>query len=334
MLIIHIGTHKTGTSALQRTLSRNSERLLKAGVRYLRAGREGVTAHHDLAHALRKRLDKSVWQEVRKELAESQSSINLISSEAFWFCDPERLKEELPDAKDVRVVVYLRRQDRYLQSLYKQTVAGGRKIGFAAWLEERRHRGNYLPVLERWAIQFGRDAITIRPYERDGKTIDTIVDFGSFLGCNLVEPQKKGKIRGNASPRRELLHFIRAFNKLNLEVDRDKLFFTLIHRNKEYTRSADLLTHAESVAMMHEFAEENRKIAELYYGGARGLLFPELEENPAPPTIWGLDDRAFFDLTADVIDVIVSLAAEGQIHRRRDSAGRESTIASSDPPDV
>jgi hypothetical protein len=313
MLVVHIGTHKTGTSALQKTLARNADRLLKRGVRYLSMGREGAAAHHELARALKKRGDKTVWQKVRKELSESEARINLISSEGFWFSEPANMKEQLEGVGDIRIIAYLRRQDRYLQSLYKQAVAGGRKISFAVWLKEMGRRGNYLPVIERWAAQFGDDAITIRPYEREGHAIDSIEDFGSFLGCSLLEQQKKGKIRGNASPRRELLHFIRAFNKLNFEVNRDEFFFSLIHKDKEYIRSGDLLSAAESAAMMREFEDENRVLVEKYYGKNQTPLFPALDENAAAPAIWGLDDRAFFDLTADVIDVIVRLAAEGKI---------------------
>ncbi len=323
--------HKTGTTALQKVLCNHSDRLLKHGVRYVRAGREGADAHHELARSLWKHEGKSVWQTVRQELAESSCPIDLISSEGFWFRDPAELKKQLPDAKDIRVIAYLRRQDRYMQSLYKQTIAGGRKIGFGDWLSEKRRRGNYFSIIERWAAQFGRDAITIRPYERDGKTVDSIEDFGSFLGCDLVEQQKKkGKFRRNASPRRELLHFIRAFNKLDLEVDRDELFFSLIRRDGEYARSGDLLTATESIAMMQEYAEENRMLVEKYYGDTRGPLFPEMEENTAPPLVWGLDDHAFFDLTADVLDVVIGLAAEGKIRRRRDPVEHELEAEGSD----
>jgi hypothetical protein len=242
--------------------------------------------------------------------------MNLISSEGFWFCDPAPLKEELRGEDQVKIVAYLRRQDRYLQSLYKQAVAGGRKITFGAWREEMADKGNYLSVIERWALQFGSEAITIRPYERGGRTIDSIEDFGSFIGFDFVDPRRRGRVHGNASPRRELLHFLRAFNKLSLEVNRDELFFSLIHRDREYVRSGDLLTAAESVAMMHQYAGENRILAEKYYRGTREPLFPELDENASSPAIWSLDDRAFFDLTADVLDVVIRLAAEGKITRR------------------
>ncbi|HEX4159590.1 MAG TPA: hypothetical protein VHY79_14060 [Rhizomicrobium sp.] len=255
-------------------------------------------------------------------MAESTCRIDLISSEGFWFCDPGEVKEQLQGVNDVRIVAYLRRQDQYLQSLYKQAVAGGRNIDFTTWLGKMRHRGNYLAVVERWVAQFGKDAITIRPYERGGTRIDSVEDFGSFLGCDLVEQRKKGKVRGNASPRRELLHFIRAFNKLRLEVDREEFFYSLIRKNSEYIRSADLLTGPASIALMQEYQEDNALLAERYYGTTKGPLFPEMEENVTPPSVWGLDDPAFFELTADVIDVIITLAAEGKIRSKRASANR------------
>jgi hypothetical protein len=134
--------------------------------------------------------------------------------------------------------------------------------------------------------------------------------------------------------RRKLLHFIRAFNKLRLEVDRGEFFYSLIQKNSEYIRSADLLTGPASVALMHEYQGQNALLAERYYGNTKGSLFPEMEEDVAPPLVWGLDDPAFFELTADFIDVIVTLAAEGKIRARRAHGKRKLEEVDSDGQDT
>src|SRR6202012_2460586 len=105
------------------------------GVHYLRRGRAGGKAHHELSWGIRERhgADVSAWEAVRAELAANAAATQVISSEAFWFTDPAGVKAQLGGVQDLRIVMYLRRQDKYLQSLYKQTVAGGRRISFKQW---------------------------------------------------------------------------------------------------------------------------------------------------------------------------------------------------------
>ena len=143
----------------------NADALLDQGIRYVRAGRERGrgTSHNDLARLIRGEADDPVWGRLQDELARSTSRINVISAEGLWLRDPAMLKHHLPDVGDVKIVVYLRRQDRYLQSLYMQTVASGRAHSFAEWRENVPDRGKYLDCVDDWAEAFGDDAIVHRP---------------------------------------------------------------------------------------------------------------------------------------------------------------------------
>lgn len=311
MLTIHIGTHKTGTSALQAFLGGRADELDAKGVHYLRSGRAAGKAHHELSWGIRERhgADLSAWDGVRAELAANASPHQVLSSEAFWFTDPAGVKAQLGDVKDVRIAMYLRRQDKYLQSLYKQTVAGGRRISFKEWREKFHFRGDYLSVVRQWADAFGKDALDIRPYERDGKTIDVVADFLGHLGIDVAaEFQRKAAGRNNPSPRRELMELIRAFNQLKHDVNRDKFFHTIISRNNAYIRSADLLGHEECVALVEEFAEGNREIAREFYRGGEPL-FPEMVQ-VEPPTIWPPDSDEYFAMLVDVMDAVWTIARD------------------------
>ena len=325
MLVLHIGTHKTGTSALQSLLTRAAGRLARRGVRYLESGRENRIAHHPLAWALRGRRQTSmeVWERVRAELAESPARVNLVSTEGFWFEDPAEVKRQLGPCGEVKIVAYLRRQDAYMQSLYKQTVASGRKVDFATWMEEMGRRGDYLSVVDRWAEAFGREAILVRPYERDGATVDVVDDFFSLVGLDpqeVIADIKRGS--HNPSPRRELLFLLRAFNQLGLKVDYDKLFYSVIGKNKAYVRSADLLNHEECVALLARYADANRVLAERYLDGVP--LFGAVPRRE-PPQMWTLEDPQFFQLAVDVLDSVVKLVAPegagtGQVKKRHRTA--------------
>ena len=319
MLVLHIGTHKTGTSALQTYLSRHPEALEHAGARYVQSARSAGKAHHELPWAIRGKhgAEMSAWQDLRAELDANSRVENIVSSEGFWFSDPAAVKAELQGVRDVRIVMYLRRQDKYLQSLYKQAVTGGRKTAFSDWLDRSRARGDYLAVVERWAAQFGAGNLVVRSYERDGHTIDVVEDFAEILGIEVGE-RKKGK-RHNPSPRLELLQFIRAFNQLDLNVNRDKFFYSLIHRNPDYIRSTDLLSYEQSASLLSEYADGNRMLAERYHGGA--ALFPDLTREAAAD-IWPADGEAYFSMIVDVLDAVVALAGSGEIKPKTEKPAR------------
>jgi hypothetical protein len=313
VLVIHIGTPKTGTKAVQEYLRVNADALLDQGIRYIRAGRERGrgTSHNDLARLIRDEADDPVWGRLQDELARSTSRINVISAEGLWLRDPAMLKHHLPDVGDVQIVVYLRRQDRYLQSLYMQTVASGRAHSFAEWRENVPDRGKYLDCVDDWAEAFGDDAIVIRPYERNG-VVDTVADFARLIGAEGLANVGNGQ--RNPSARWELLQFMRALNALDLEVDEHRLFKSLLDRNAAYSRSCDLFTYEESAALLATYAEDNRILIESYYQDETAPLFPELVPFTGPVR-WKPDSEEYHKFLVDILDVVIELTEDGSIAR-------------------
>lgn len=162
-MLIHAGTHKTGTTSIQAVLSEHRKELRKQGLvypdtkPYLGGGRH---AHHRLAHAL-VGLDRDTlhtahrfWDDT-KAAARSGDTI-LLSSEAFYRHVHEvknwrsvskedywplrtrylsRLAEMVGDAAEVRVVLFLRRPDAFAESLYRENVTKSlTKAPFSRWL--------------------------------------------------------------------------------------------------------------------------------------------------------------------------------------------------------
>ena len=303
MLFVHIGTHKTGTSALQTAMRMAEVELLANGARYIRAGREGANAHHNLPWSIRgkKGVPLSVWENVRAELAASDSAINILSSEGFWFADAREIRKELGACGDLRIVLYLRRQDRYLQSLYKQSLAGGRRSGdFESWLAQHGSRGDYLSVVRQWADEFGRDALVIRPYEHDGKRIDTRADFMRVVGLDSSLLSERARGMRNPSPRRELAELIRAFNEVEVAVDRQEFFMSIMKGKPQYARSADLLDYEGCRRVLSNYEESNRILRDEFYRDPGVPLFPELVPFD-PPEFWDPDRPEYFDMVVDVM---------------------------------
>jgi hypothetical protein len=336
LLFVHIGTHKTGTSALQTFFRMYRDSLEAKGVHYLNAGIGQGRAHHALAWSIRGMHGRGmgVWDEVRDELAASRAPIDVISSEALWFTDPARVRDELKDVKDLRIVVYLRRQDRYLQSLYKQAVTSGRKNDFASWRTQMGDRGDFLSVMRRWADAFGRQNMIVRAYERDGARIDVTDDFFEVLGVSIAEeaadraarPQR----RFNPSPRRELLALIRAANMTPYEFEHDKFFWSVIRHKAKYVGSGDLLPYEECVALMRGYEEANRVLAEEFFGGA--ALFPPMARGELPPA-WGIEDEDYVAMAAHLMEKLIDMALAGELTLKPAAARKREKKKAAAPAD-
>lgn len=131
-LVLHIGLHKTATTYLQNALAVGREQLLECGVLYPRSGevteerestREGAQSgqaqftvagdHRDLIASL------------AREVHDSTRTV-VVSSEDFTLPRASRTPEQFLEMFDafgrVEVVLVLRRQDRWIESWYKQRV--------------------------------------------------------------------------------------------------------------------------------------------------------------------------------------------------------------------
>src|SRR5687768_11764911 len=84
-IFLHIGSTKTGTTALQSFFSLNEARLKTAGIGYPRTGRSGV-AHHKLAEVIlgRKTARRPVYRELREEIEAAPEQTFVLSSEVFF----------------------------------------------------------------------------------------------------------------------------------------------------------------------------------------------------------------------------------------------------------
>ncbi|HZZ80281.1 MAG TPA: hypothetical protein VFE62_17345, partial [Gemmataceae bacterium] len=207
-LYLHIGTEKTGTSSVQNFLAANRARLAHMGILYpetpgaknhtgLAAAAQDVTDTGPLrktlglqnrndVEAYRAKLIEGLKEEYRggafKTVIMSNehcSSRLLRDEEVQW------LKDILaPHFEKIRIVVYLRRQDDYLLSIYSTAVKSGsvRPLEVPP-LRSAAARYDYWPFLSRWARVFGRDAIVCRKFERATlKNGDVIDDLLSVIG--------------------------------------------------------------------------------------------------------------------------------------------------------
>lgn len=129
-LILHIGTMKTGSTALQHVLSDQREALRQDGILYPTSqpieGRDWPK-HKALQVALVQGGDllTEVWGNITREIDESGAHTVILSNETFSLPGPYNrggLRDLLKGFSDIETVVFFRRQDQFYESRWNQDV--------------------------------------------------------------------------------------------------------------------------------------------------------------------------------------------------------------------
>jgi hypothetical protein len=292
-IVLHIGTHKAGSSAIQHMLSHNRDRLLKKGFCYPQLA-NGQLGHHDLAWAIRSsaggktpiQVNGDILPKLRRQLQRSKCHTAILSSEEFEFATtPDQLRmirRELP-ADPLQIVVYLRRQDKYLVSEYGQhlKMADTRFSGSIHDFYMRYNfmaRLNYFGTLTRWANIFGKENLVVRPFEpcqfENGTLIDDARAAFGLTDVALEIPQDLTINKGLSGPACVLLSHA---NRHDLDPESHRRLVDLLYRHEDAFAdgSFDLLSSRNVIDLLAQLAETNAKVAQTYLGRPDGCLFRE-----------------------------------------------------------
>jgi hypothetical protein len=224
-IIIHVGSHKTGSTAIQTFLSKNRKELRKKGVVYPENACPEIAkfGHHMIPWAFvtneqflpslygEKCLiqDKAtLFEKVKSECKTDETMI--LSSEEFSTLTKEEvcsLKEWLSDF-NVEIILYLRRQDKYLESAYKTSVLSGSiNKNIKEFCKNQRLNLNYLELIETWEDVF--ENVTIRSYDNSTISDDIVGDFLGLINLSEIH-EKNQKELANPSLNAEVIEVIRA----------------------------------------------------------------------------------------------------------------------------
>ena len=238
-IILHIGGEKTGTTSLQRFLFRNRELMKKRGMLFpITLGSENhmllavyASPNEDTADLRAmlnltsdEMLDRTcaeLPQMLHDEIRQSQCQTVILSNE---HCSSRLRKDESvarlfqlldPIADNLRVIMYLRRQDQLLLSSYSTSVKSGNTQELRLPTKNEYCHFDYANILDRWAKYFGVDNIDVRIYEPEAlKDNDIVSDFiqALELPISTVDFRKESQ-RLNRTLDFRTLEFLRLFNK-------------------------------------------------------------------------------------------------------------------------
>jgi len=293
-IYLHIGSPKTGTTSVQDCLSRNVNTLLNDfGVLYPSSGRN-VIAHHPLVADLRtefngdkvpdhcygSNLRGGNWQRLLSEIESYGDAVSkvVVSSEDFFtlfrrgdIAAIQSLKKVLSNFRVV-VVVYLRRQDLFVDSLFNQEVKASLSRGRISTDLLTKHpatKKNYFQVLSAWAEVFGSENIILRPFAKEQfPSGDLVCDFLSQIGLDGVElPHASGVINERLSAQELIFK-----QQLNNQYEDNELCIKVFEGIRDLCPQSVvsnelLLLKADYLTIVDASAEVNRDLAVAFWGG-------------------------------------------------------------------
>lgn len=245
------------------------------------------------------RVDPALITQCRAELATAISSAAIgpdhtlvLSSEGFSgsirkgytnasLC-AQTLAEILAE-HTVTVVVYLRQQDSFIESLYTQRIHQGESTPFADYLAALPQQAfDWRSHIQAFADAFGDAALRVRPYHQSQlPEPDSILrDFCQALGCPFAPASSEPTLR-NVGYSRDAMELALSVNPSLPPSDQHTLRKLLQKTAVKGTWNAySYFTPEQRAAIRSQHAHSNEEVAQKYLGGPWDSFFPA--EPPAP----------------------------------------------------
>ncbi|MGD0864562.1 MAG: hypothetical protein ABSA49_03290 [Rhizomicrobium sp.] len=225
-IVLHIGSHKTGTTAIQKTLLENRDSLKASGISYPDIG-FFYFGHHHMVEALRSE-DGDRFETMAKEINALDGTV-VISSENFCSCPAEAVKTlaRLLKAGSIEIVYYQRNVLELIYLWWLELVKHGNKDILLRFYADsltrpgRQHLLNPKTILDRWGNAFGEDAVKIFLYDGIPDTISHFMKEVLRLGDFVSEPESRYINKSYDTASVELIRFFNAAGLGGLAIVRE-----------------------------------------------------------------------------------------------------------------
>jgi hypothetical protein len=284
-LFIHIGTHKTGSSAIQNALHKCEVELKREKIIYIHSNK----LFESMINL--EKLDQNVIDEAKKYILKiiksKKPGLKYIISCEYFSGNPdigyknavfvaENLRKFTNDF-NVYIIVYLRRQDLFVESLYTQKIQQGGSISFNDFIDS--FDSSYFSwklLLDDYKKYFGRDNIVVRRYGKEffNKNSDIIKDFASIIDSNTLRNLEEMKV-GNPGLTRDALEIARLCNKSFNGLEKKKLRSLLQYTNaRKLFENFSFFNNEERKKFLSNYEKSNSAVARKYLKEPTGILFP------------------------------------------------------------
>lgn len=285
-LILHVGQPKTGTTSIQNLLQNNKELLKKGGILY----KTNSLNHQPIIQNIFNQNDTTLaLQEFIDEQKKTASALGchsiILSSEALFEFDQIFLKQMIDGfALETKVIVYLKRQDLFLESSWKQWHFKNKNYKNFDDCAERLALKDYAQTLQEWSNLVGEKNMHVIPFEKRNFQNGLLRSFLSLIGISKELEEKMdftipktmfGTNQGLSPKGLEFAFLVRELAKGPL----DYTIENFIHKylddvfHKEYFEGYGLFSYEKRKKYLKRWEKSNKEIAQKYL--SRDILFED-----------------------------------------------------------
>ena len=311
-LYLHIGTPKTATTSIQMFCVDNEPVLKKLGYSYpilsykfpkvekRRNGHFLIGCIKNADGTQNTEKNEEMFQKGIQMLHETfEKTDNIIlSDEKLWnvskgprFIFWNKLQEDAEQfGYQVKVIVYLRRQDEYANSWLAQQIKEGwgnfRTTKWKNfWKSPKEVALDYYAILEKISAVVGKENIIVRIFERDkfgGKNHDIYSDFMEAVGIEyndefqIIHEETNASITGNAQEIRRVMNSI--LPKESQERSDIRYVAEDCEKLKNPYNNYIMLSAEESKQFMRRYKQGNKAIAKEYLHSNEPLFHQGVKE--------------------------------------------------------
>jgi hypothetical protein len=285
-LILHIGQPKSATTSIQAFLKNNRKALLQQGYLYPESGLQHL-AHHCLGNFfvgspvdwIKPRNPDKVKVALMAEVEQAACHTVVMSTESLFYpaVDPARLHLYFSEF-EITIFMTLRRQDEWLESALRDNIKTGHVNGndHMARTKTLLPSVDYEFQINKWAAEFGEDAILLSTFEPGGNREPVEQDFLKCIGADF-DPEMVVEPTHNDRLNRDCLEFLSLMRTKRRIAARHFSYFKILaeyskqHKDPEEYRY--ILPPKIRLKVMADNAEKNARIARKFLNRKDGTLF-------------------------------------------------------------
>ena len=300
-LILHIGTHKTGSTTIQNYFYLNRLWLRPMGIYYPKPingplfyannhkdlrdtarieGKSGGIAVHERfgPHA-------DLLAEYVNRIKRVGAPVSILSCEGWSSilnCYAHRLSA-LTSRFDVKVIAFMRRPDLWVESFYRQRVANlehREQMPFRQFIAQppmKTYLYDRSQLFRWWEAAFGREALTVIPYEPSRPGFDLLGKF--FDAADIPTGPVRHLLFRRASANRTLLpNDAERLRRLHARGERPRKR----PRRRDNAVAPCYLAPEERAHILRDAADDMEQICRAYVRDGRQVLFPGNPERIGP----------------------------------------------------